>query len=1251
MPGLYGYSGNANVSVYNTTGLYNIGNANIALQGNVTVSNTTGLYQALGNPVILTSAQVLLTLLSNQGNVNFGLTPGNTQVFAYDLDSNFYGNADVAAFLPTYTGSLDNSSSIIALVANAAVQSNQIVTVQNNLNSFGTYANATFGTSNFGNSNVAIFLPTYTGNISASNYLYPNGVSILTGIGGTYSNTNVAAYLPTDPTITSIQANVTAANAAIQITNANLGAFQTYANATFSTSTYGNANVAAFLPTYTGNISAGNITVTEQIQVPRIILTSTSVALGSDARVSATNGISIGPTAGSSTQGQYSIAIGDGAGKGLAQSAVAIGIGAGGSGSANGNFSIAIGASAGTRSSANTIAIGRNTTRAITPGINSIAIGPGAGEYGMGANTIVINASNDQINSNTAGAFYVNPIRNDSGNTSVALYYNTTSREVTYATASSTYSNTNVAAYLPTDPTITAIQANVTAANAAIQITNANLGAFQTYANATFTNTYSNSNVAAYLPVYGGNITAGNITISGTGQISTGNIVYTRSQMALGPGAKTNPSNGIAIGQNAGPATVSSTNGEFSVAIGEAAGRGLGRFTVAVGPNAGQALSGSQGNFSIAIGRYAAQKNIGANAIVIGSHAVIEGNSGTNSIALGTSAGAQGIGANTIIINATGSQLNGNTAGALYIAPIRNDVGNVDIALYYNTTTREVTYATASSTYGNANVAAYLPTDPTFTGYLTFANANAATQATAINTINANVGAFQTYANATFSTSTYGNANVAEFLNNFGSNNISTTGNISSNNLTVVNQEIAGNVRSTNGYFWGNGTIYGVTRIVSGANIVVSPASGVGEVTISSTAGGGTGQTSTGYYGSFFDNTNQYANVSTNSYTIQLNNTTGTNGVSLINGNAMSFAYTGVYNVAFSIQLVNTDNAQHEVNVWVVQNGTILNDTNSQVTVPARSNPSKPGAILMTVPFVLPVVANDIIQFAWQNDSGSSKVYIASFPAGTNPTRPSVPGVIALATQVTSVVNAYGNANVAQFLNEFGSNSISTTGNITAGNVSTTGNTQSAYFLGSAEKLTALTGATAGTYGSDTTVPTIVVDTTGRITQITTNAISTYGNANVAAYLPTDPTFTGYLTFANANAATQATAISTIDANLGAFEIYANATFSTSTYGNANVAAYLPTDPTFTGYLTFANANAATQATSIDTINANLGAYQIYANANAATQATSINTINANLGAFQTYANATFSTSTFGNANVAAFNQSTIFNPFLLAGM
>jgi hypothetical protein len=105
------------------------------------------------------------------------------------------------------------------------------------------------------------------------------------------------------------------------------------------------------------------------------------------------------------------------------------------------------------------------------------------------------------------------------------------------------------------------------------------------------------------------------------------------------------------------------------------------------------------------------------------------------------------------------------------------------------------------------------------------------------------------------------------------------------------------------------------------------------------------------------------------------------------------------------------------------------------------------------------------------------------------------------------------------------------------------------------------------------------------------------------------------------------------------------------TYGNAQVAAYLVANPQGSIY---SNANvqsyiganigslwvnAATQNSSIDGINANIGSFYTYSNttystvANAGTQQASINSINANIGSFYTYANTTF----YSNTNAAAY--------------
>ena len=102
--------------------------------------------------------------------------------------------------------------------------------------------------------------------------------------------------------------------------------------------------------------------------------------------------------------------------------------------------------------------------------------------------------------------------------------------------------------------------------------------------------------------------------------------------------------------------------------------------------------------------------------------------------------------------------------------------------------------------------------------------------------------------------------------------------------------------------------------------------------------------------------------------------------------------------------------------------------------------------------------------------------------------------------------------------------------------------------------------------------------------------------------------------------------------------------FVSSSYGNTEVAAYLPINSTITdiqanigAYQTYANSNIGSASASNDTINANIGAYQTYTNANIGTTRTDLNTLDANVGAFHTYANLHFSDSNYGNTQVAEY--------------
>ena len=68
---------------------------------------------------------------------------------------------------------------------------------------------------------------------------------------------------------------------------------------------------------------------------------------------------------------------------------------------------------------------------------------------------------------------------------------------------------------------------------------------------------------------------------------------------------------------------------------------------------------------------------------------------GTNAIAIGTSAGASQQGANSIILNATGVAVNGSTANAFFVKPIRTDLTQTT-PLCYNSASGEIVVGTSS---------------------------------------------------------------------------------------------------------------------------------------------------------------------------------------------------------------------------------------------------------------------------------------------------------------------------------------------------------------------------------------------------------------------------------------------------------------------------------------------------------------------------------------------------------------------------
>ena len=155
-------------------------------------------------------------------------------------------------------------------------------------------------------------------------------------------------------------------------------------------------------------------------------------------------------------------------------------------------------------------------------------------------------------------------------------------------------------------------------------------------------------------------------------------------------------------------------------------------------------------------------------------------------------------------------------------------------------------------------------------------------------------------------------------------------------------------------------------------------------------------------YGSFYDTTDQTVASTTTAYAITYNTTDLSNGVTIASNSRITFAYTGLYNIQFSVQLSNSDNASQDVDIWFRKNGTDIANSNSRFGLAARKSVGDPFHIVGALNFFVSVAANDYIQLMWR--TSNTNVQIEYYAAGTTPTRPAIPSVILTTTFVSSVI-------------------------------------------------------------------------------------------------------------------------------------------------------------------------------------------------------------------------------------------------------
>jgi hypothetical protein len=159
-------------------------------------------------------------------------------------------------------------------------------------------------------------------------------------------------------------------------------------------------------------------------------------------------------------------------------------------------------------------------------------------------------------------------------------------------------------------------------------------------------------------------------------------------------------------------------------------------------------------------------------------------------------------------------------------------------------------------------------------------------------------------------------------------------------------------------------------------------------------------------YGAFQDGTTQ--TTTANTATIMTFNTTDfSNGVSVVTsgGKASRLTVTnkGLYNLQWSGQFQNTDNAQHDISVWLRVNGTDLAGSTGFISIPARkaAGAGNEGHVVVGWNYFVQLNAGQYVELWWSTTNAA--VTLQYYAAGTSPTRPTTASVIATLSFVSAV--------------------------------------------------------------------------------------------------------------------------------------------------------------------------------------------------------------------------------------------------------
>ena len=131
-----------------------------------------------------------------------------------------------------------------------------------------------------------------------------------------------------------------------------------------------------------------------------------------------------------------------------------------------------------------------------------------------------------------------------------------------------------------------------------------------------------------------------------------------------------------------------------------------------------------------------------------------------------------------------------------------------------------------------------------------------------------------------------------------------------------------------------------------------------------------------------------------------LNTTDFANQVS-ISSSKITVVNAGIYNLQFSVQLENSNNASQDVFIWLKQNGVDIPGSTGKVGMPARKGVGDPFHAIYGWNYFVSMAANDYIEIYWSTTNAA--VTIQFYAASASPTKPATQSVVATMSFVSAL--------------------------------------------------------------------------------------------------------------------------------------------------------------------------------------------------------------------------------------------------------